>query len=89
MVNTRWMLRYIFQTQNEATFPHQAPIEAGIDAMVTSLTEPGDRIVIAISGAYGQRLHTISSRYGKHQTEEKIKWHFLLIIRFEYCEVGK
>lgn len=60
------MLRYIFQTKNEATFAHQAPIEAGIDAMISNLTNPTDTILIAVSGAYGQRLHTISTRYGKH-----------------------
>lgn len=67
MSNIKKMLKYIFQTQNEMTFVHQTAGHGANESMVCNLTEPGDTVIIAIKGTWGERLLGILKRYGKNE----------------------
>lgn len=65
MNGIRDMVKYIFQTKNEIAFALQASGNGGVETMVSNLTEPGDTVLVGISGFWGKRMADICERYGK------------------------
>ncbi|MBK8097071.1 MAG: alanine--glyoxylate aminotransferase family protein [Planctomycetes bacterium] len=55
-------LRTLFGTGNEFTLPISGTGSAGMEAVLTNLLEPGDRIVIGVHGVFGQRLVQLARR---------------------------
>merc|ERR1719472_785774 len=49
-------LKYILQTDNEATFGLSASVGAAMDAAVSNLLEPGEKAVVSVSGIWGERF---------------------------------
>ena len=64
MDETRSLLRYAFQTDNELTFPLSAPGSAGMEACLVNLLEPGDTVVVCRNGVFGGRMAEIARRAG-------------------------
>lgn len=64
------LLRYVFQTENEWTFSLSGTGTSGMEAALTNLIEPGDNVLVAIIGYFGERLAEIATRMGG--TVEKI-----------------
>jgi alanine-glyoxylate transaminase/serine-glyoxylate transaminase/serine-pyruvate transaminase len=58
------LLRYVFQTENELTVPISGTGSAGMEASLCNFIEPGDRVLIAVLGYFGERLVEIAGRYG-------------------------
>ncbi len=58
------LLRYIFRTKNELTFPVSATGSAGMEAGLCNFLEPGDVAVIANKGFFAERVVNIASRLG-------------------------
>ncbi len=58
------MLRYVFQTENELTIPISGTGSAGMEASLANFIEPGDDVLIAVNGYFGERLCDMASRYG-------------------------
>lgn len=58
------MTREIFQTNNEWAFPIDGTSRAGIEAVLCSIIEPGDKVLIPIFGRFGYLLTEICERYG-------------------------
>ena len=58
------LLRYVFQTDNELTIPVSGTGSAAMEASVANTLEPGDVILIAVNGYFGQRLSEMAGRYG-------------------------
>ncbi len=58
------LYRGVFRTENEATFLVDGTARAGIEAVLVSLLEPGDRVVVPIIGRFGHLLTEIASRCG-------------------------
>src|SRR6266850_2560627 len=56
--------RFAFQTANARTFPVPGTGRAGLEAALTSLIEPGDRVVVAECGRFGLLLIEIAERCG-------------------------
>jgi len=50
------LLRYVFQTENELTFPVSGPGSAGMEACFMNLVEPGETVVVGVNGVFGQRM---------------------------------
>lgn len=65
MVNIIKMLKYVFQTNNEITFAHHISASGGNEAMIANLTEPGDTVIFAVAGFWGERIFQFGERYGK------------------------
>lgn len=64
MKEVQELLRYLFQTENNLTVPVSGTGSAGMEATLANLIEPGDRVLIAIKGYFGERLFEIAGRYG-------------------------
>jgi alanine-glyoxylate transaminase/serine-glyoxylate transaminase/serine-pyruvate transaminase len=58
------LLRYVFQTQNEWTFALSGTGTSSMEAALTNLIEPGDDVLVAIIGYFGERLAEIATRLG-------------------------
>jgi alanine-glyoxylate transaminase/serine-glyoxylate transaminase/serine-pyruvate transaminase len=58
------LLRYVFQTENEWTFALSGTGTSGMEAALTNLIEPGDDVLVAIIGYFGERLAEIAARLG-------------------------
>ena len=58
------LLRYAFQTQNEATFPVQGTGFSGMEACLGSLIEPEDKVLVAVNGFFGGRMCEMAERCG-------------------------
>jgi alanine-glyoxylate transaminase/serine-glyoxylate transaminase/serine-pyruvate transaminase len=64
MKDVQELLRYLFQTKNELTVPVSGTGSAGMEAALCNFIEPGDRVLIAVKGYFGERLFQIAERYG-------------------------
>ena len=64
MEETCAALREVFVTSNTATFPLSATGGGGMDALVTNFVAPGDRVVLAVCGLFGERLSDALGRAG-------------------------
>ena len=58
------LLRTVFQTGNEWTFALSGTGTSGMEAALVNLVEPGDQVLVAIHGYFGERLADIASRIG-------------------------
>jgi (S)-ureidoglycine---glyoxylate transaminase len=56
------MLRHVFQTENQWAYPIDGTSRSGIEAVLTSLIEPGDKVLIPIYGRFGFLLQEIAER---------------------------
>lgn len=74
MNETMAMLRAVFQTENHWAFPVDGTSRAGIEAVLGSIIEPGDRVLIPIYGRFGQLLTEISERYGADVVNIETEW---------------
>jgi len=63
------MLRQIFQTENEMTFPVSATGSAGMEACFVNLLEPGNEVVIGVNGVFGTRMCDVGERCGATVTK--------------------
>src|SRR3989304_10608771 len=64
MDETMDLLRKAFRTTNSLTLPISGTGSAGMEAGVMNLLEPGDRIVVAVAGYFGERIAEMSRRVG-------------------------
>ncbi|MDQ7842866.1 MAG: alanine--glyoxylate aminotransferase family protein [Armatimonadota bacterium] len=74
MDETMELLRKVFRTQNPLTIPISGTGSAGMEAGVTNLLEPGDRIVVAVAGYFGQRIVEMATRAGAEVTSVSAEW---------------
>lgn len=58
-------IQYIFQTRNELTLALSASGHGGIEAVMCNLLEPGEKVLIATNGIWGDRAANMAQRYGK------------------------
>ncbi|WP_223066959.1 pyridoxal-phosphate-dependent aminotransferase family protein [Paenibacillus caui] len=68
------MLRELFQTTNHWAFPVDGTSRSGIEAVLTSLIEPGDTVLIPIYGRFGHLLHEIAERCGAKVVTIEREW---------------
>jgi len=66
--------RFAFQTANARTFPVPGTGRAGLEAALTSLIEPGDRVVVAECGRFGLLLIEIAERCGAEVATVRGEW---------------
>ncbi|WP_152655994.1 alanine--glyoxylate aminotransferase family protein [Oceanobacillus sp. CFH 90083] len=62
MNETMEMLRDVFQTKNKWAFPIDGTSRSGIEALLSSVIEPGDKVLIPIYGRFGHLLTEIAER---------------------------
>lgn len=68
------LLRFVFETKNQITFPVSGTGSAGMEAALVNVVEPGDRVVIGVNGVFGQRMSDVASRCGAEVIEVEAEW---------------
>jgi alanine-glyoxylate transaminase/serine-glyoxylate transaminase/serine-pyruvate transaminase len=74
MENIKRLLRIVFQTANEITFPVSGTGSSGMETALMNLVEDGDEVVVAIAGAFGERLADASGRLGARVHRVEAEW---------------
>jgi len=74
MDNVKQLLRLVFRTRNEITFPISATGSAGMEAAMANLIEDGDEIVVGVAGVFGQRLAEMGERLGAKVHKVEAEW---------------
>ncbi|WP_226527633.1 pyridoxal-phosphate-dependent aminotransferase family protein [Metabacillus niabensis] len=74
MNETMEMLREIFQTKNKWAFPIDGTSRSGIEAVLSSVIEPGDKVLIPIFGRFGHLLTEIAERNGAEIHTMHCEW---------------
>lgn len=74
MNDTMEMLRAVFRTDNRWAYPVDGTSRSGLEAVLNSLIEPGDRVLVPIYGRFGHLLHEIAERCGAEVTTIEKEW---------------
>jgi alanine-glyoxylate transaminase / serine-glyoxylate transaminase / serine-pyruvate transaminase len=74
MQEVQKLLRYVFQTENELTVPISGTGSAGMEASLCNFIEPGDRVLVAILGYFGERMFEMAGRYGAQVDRIEKPW---------------
>jgi (S)-ureidoglycine-glyoxylate aminotransferase len=74
MTETMVLLRQLYQTDNRWSFLIDGTARAGIEAVLVSLIEPGDRVLVPIFGRFGHLLHEIATRCGAEVSTMETEW---------------
>ncbi len=74
MDEVQQLLRYVFQTENELTIPVSGTGSAGMEASLCNFIEPGDRVLVAINGYFGERLYQMAGLYGAQVDRLEQPW---------------
>lgn len=67
-------LQRLFNAPGYACVPLPAPGTAGMEAAIMNLLEPGDRIVVAVNGAFGGRMVDMAGRAGAKVVAVEHDW---------------
>ncbi len=57
------LLRYAWQTDNRLTLPMSGTGSAAMEATIANSVEPGEKVLVAINGYFGNRLADMADRY--------------------------
>jgi alanine-glyoxylate transaminase/serine-glyoxylate transaminase/serine-pyruvate transaminase len=74
MEDIKRLLRTVFRTKNEITFPISGTGSAGMEAAMANLIEDGDEIVVGVAGAFGGRLAEVGERLGAKVHRVDAEW---------------
>ncbi len=74
MEEIKRMLRTVFQTSNDMTFPVSGTGSAGMEFCFANLIEPGDEVVIGVNGVFGGRMVDVAERCGARVTKVEAPW---------------
>jgi len=74
MEDIKRLLRIVFNTANEITFPVSGTGSAGMETALTNLIEEGDAVVIAAAGVFGERMADAADRLGAHVHRVDAPW---------------
>ena len=74
MEEIKSMLRQVFQTKNEMTFPVSGTGSAGMEFCLVNLIEPGDDVVVCINGVFGMRMADLAIRCGANVIKVEAPW---------------
>jgi alanine-glyoxylate transaminase/serine-glyoxylate transaminase/serine-pyruvate transaminase len=68
------MLRRVYRMPHGLVLPLHCTGMAGMEAGMANLVEPGDTVVVARSGFFGQRMADMARRYGAEVVEVTAEW---------------
>jgi (S)-ureidoglycine-glyoxylate aminotransferase len=74
MNETMAVYREVFMTQNKQTLLVDGTSRAGIEAMLVSALEPGDKVLVPIFGRFGHLLTEIAERCGARVHAIEVPW---------------
>ena len=68
------LLRFVFQTENELTIAISGTGTAGMEAAFANFIEPGDSVLVGVSGYFSQRMVDMAERYGAQVRRLERPW---------------
>lgn len=68
------MIREVYQTKNQWAFPIDGTSRAGTEALLASIIEEGDEVLVPIFGRFGHLLVEICERYGAIVHTIEVPW---------------
>lgn len=68
------LLRFVFQTENELTIAISGTGTAGMEAAFANFVEPGDSVLVGVSGYFSQRMVDMAERYGAQVRRLERPW---------------
>ncbi|NPD03128.1 alanine--glyoxylate aminotransferase family protein [Nocardioides sp. zg-1308] len=74
MDDTCEMLRTVWGTTNTRTLPLSATGSAGMEAAFVNTVHPGDVVVVAVNGLFGQRMTDVAARCGAEVVAVEHEW---------------
>src|SRR3954468_16148363 len=74
MEEIKAMLRAVFLTKNEMTFPVSGTGSAGMEFCFVNLVESGDEVVIGVNGVFGGRMVDVAERCGARVIKVEAPW---------------
>ncbi|MBV8775520.1 MAG: alanine--glyoxylate aminotransferase family protein [Deltaproteobacteria bacterium] len=74
MEDIKKLLRVVFQTSNEITFPVSGTGSAGMETALANLVEDGDEVIVGVNGAFGERLADAAGRLGAKVSRVEAEW---------------
>ncbi len=74
MEEIKMMLREVFLTKNEMTFPISGTGSAGMEFCFVNLIEEGDEVVIGVNGVFGTRMCDVAERCGARVVKVEAPW---------------
>lgn len=74
MEEVKAMLRQVFLTRNEMTFPVSGTGSAGMEFCFVNLVEPGDEVIIGVNGVFGTRMCDVAERCGARVIKVESPW---------------
>lgn len=74
MEDIKKLLRTVFQTTNEITFPVSGTGSAGMETALANLIEEGDEVVIGAAGVFGERAADAAERWGAKVHKVEAEW---------------
>ena len=74
MDETCEMLRTVWGTSNARTLPLSATGSAGMEAAFVNTVHPGDVVVVAVNGLFGQRMTDVAARCGAEVVAVEHEW---------------
>lgn len=74
MEEIKGMLREVFLTKNEMTFPVSGTGSAGMEFCFVNLLEPGDEVIVGVNGVFGGRMVDVAERCGAKVTKVEAPW---------------
>jgi alanine-glyoxylate transaminase/serine-glyoxylate transaminase/serine-pyruvate transaminase len=74
MADEQQLLRMLFQTENPLTLAVPGTGSAGMEASLCNFIQPGEAVLVAIMGFFGERLYDMASRYGARVDRLEHPW---------------
>lgn len=74
MDETKHLLQYVFQTQNDLTLPVSGTGSAGMEAALVNVIEPGDTVAVCVNGVFSERMCDIVGRCGAELLRIEQEW---------------
>lgn len=67
-------LRAVWGTENRRTLPLSGTGSIGMEAAFANFVRPGDAVVVAVNGLFGQRMTDVAARYGARVVPVEHEW---------------
>ncbi len=74
MAEVQELLRYAWQTDNRLTLPMSGTGSAAMEATIANCVEPGETVLVAVKGYFGNRLKDMADRYGANVKTIEKSW---------------
>lgn len=74
MDDTKQLLQYTFKTENDLTLPISGTGSAGMETALCNLIEPGDEVLVCVSGVFGARMCEMVERCQGSLKRLEVEW---------------